>query len=114
MVLVSIVFQVFSDVFQMCFRCYDSDYLLIPMIVVLGFVTHTIVPAALQSQRVSVYKSLVVKMKLSSLVFLTITANCTLLSSYSARSYSRGVVYKVTLRLVSRSRLQTSALSSFG
>ena len=75
LVLLSCMFQV---VFHMCFRCYDSDYLLIPMIVVLGFMTHTIVLAALQSQHVSVYKLLVVKTKHSSLVFLTIIANTSL------------------------------------
>ena len=74
MVLLSIVFQVFPDVFHMCFSYYDSDYDSFHTIVVLGFMTRTIVTAALQSQCVSVYKSLVVKTKLPSLVFLTIIA----------------------------------------
>ena len=47
MVLLSIVFQVFPDVFHMCFSCYDSDYDSHHTIVVLGFMTRTIVTAAL-------------------------------------------------------------------
>ena len=82
--------------------------LLITRIVVLGFMTHTIVLAALQSQRVSVYKSLVVKTKLSSLVFLTITVQ---LYSHLFIAHFRSLLSKessseVTLRLVFRSRLQ--------
>ena len=114
MVLLSIVFQVFLDVFHTCFSCYDSDYDLYHTIVVLGFMTRTIVAAALQSQRVSVYKSLVVKMKLSSLVFLTIIANSLSLPSLQlAFAFHWKVISQVTLRLVPRSRLQL-ALSSFG
>jgi hypothetical protein len=47
MVLLSIVFQVFPDVFHMCFSYYDSDYDSHHTIVVLGFMTRTIVTAAL-------------------------------------------------------------------
>ena len=47
MVLLSIVFQVFSDVFHMHFSYDDSDHDSFHTIVVLGFMTRTIVTAVL-------------------------------------------------------------------